>query len=984
MRPAAWRASALGWTLAAAAALAQPILPPDEVRFPPPLSPQESLATIKVAPGLAVELVAAEPQVQDPIDVAWGADGRMWVVEMADYPSGLDAAGTPGGRVRVLESTRRDGHFDKSTLFASGLRFPMSAVPWRDGVLVAAAPDILFLQDTDGDGRADRSTPLFTSLGLGNQQHMANGLQWGLDGWLYIANGGTRGRIASAKTGESFEMGRDVRIQPDLGLADAQSGRSQFGRNRDDWGNWFGNNNTNPVWHYALEDHYLRRNPQLVPPNPVVTVPEIPGAAPVYPISATLARFNSPKGFNHFTSACSPVIYRDDFLGPGYEGNVFVSEPVHNLVHREVVSPRGTTFTSRRAPEEQATEFLASSDNWARFVNTRAGPDGALYVVDMYRLVIEHPQYIPGEWMRRIPDVRAGADRGRIYRVVPRGRPLRPVPDLARARTAELVAALESPSGTLRDLAQQQLVWRGARDAAPALERLARHAARPQTRVQAWCTLDLLGQLSPALLRSALEDPHPGVRRQAVRLTDAFAGRAPELLEALLRLVGDADALVRQQVAYALGGWNEPAAGAALARLTATSEDPFIVAAAWSSAGPHLAEIVARLEPDAGVDRTLVEMAVAPANRAVLARLLAGIGATSTARPTTGRLTALAQVFDSLARHNVSWANLTTTGSGDLKEAARGAAGWIARARELAGAADTSAELRVAAIGLLGREPAAQTADLELLSSLLGRQHPVSVQVAAIAAMRNLGGGEVPGRLLAGWGAHGPQVRGAVLDVLTSRPAWAAALLDRVAADRDLLAQIDTAHRAALTGHRDARVAERAQDLFTARVDANRQGAIDRYEAAMAGLKGDVRRGAEVFQAACSACHRFGGTAGGAIGPDLAGISDRSAAYLLVHVLDPNRVVESRYVLYSAVRQDGRALAGMIADEAGSSLTLVGLDGAAQVVLRSDLKSLESTGRSLMPEGLESAVTPQAMADLVLFLADGATPTRPRGGRKKR
>jgi glucose/arabinose dehydrogenase len=202
--------------------MAQPILPPKQVKYPPPLSPIQSLSTFKVPAGLKVELVASEPAVSDPIDIAWGSDGRMWVVEMADYPSGIDGKGKPGGRVRVLESTQRDGRYDKSTLFADGLKFPTSAVPWRDGVLVTAAPDILFLQDTDGDGRADRTTKLFTNLGEGNPQHMANGLQWGLDGWLHLANGGTRGDIASAKTGRSVEMGRDVRIKPDEGLAEPQ------------------------------------------------------------------------------------------------------------------------------------------------------------------------------------------------------------------------------------------------------------------------------------------------------------------------------------------------------------------------------------------------------------------------------------------------------------------------------------------------------------------------------------------------------------------------------------------------------------------------------------------------------------------------------------------------------------------------------------------------------------------------------------------
>ncbi|MBI4624139.1 MAG: hypothetical protein HY736_13105, partial [Verrucomicrobia bacterium] len=360
------------------------LAPPPNVVLPAGRSPAESLAAIKVPADLQVELVAAEPLVLDPIDVSWGPDGRMWVVEMADYPLGMEGRGKPGGRIRFLESSKADGHYDKSTLFADGLNYPNSVVPWRQGVLVAATPDILYLEDTDGDGKADRVERILTGLGAGNQQHRANGLQWGLDGWLYLANGDSGGKITLARSGQSLDLGqRDFRLKPDEGRAEVQSGRSQWGRNRDDWGNWFGCNNSNPIWHYALEDHYLRRNPHLAPPNSTVTVSKTPGASQVYPLSETIARFNDPFGANRFTCACGTMIYRDDLLGAAYAGNVFICEPVHNLVHREIVQPAGVTFTSHRAPEEQTSEFFASSDNWSRFTALRAGPDGAVYIVDM-------------------------------------------------------------------------------------------------------------------------------------------------------------------------------------------------------------------------------------------------------------------------------------------------------------------------------------------------------------------------------------------------------------------------------------------------------------------------------------------------------------------------------------------------------------------------------------------------------------------------
>ena len=553
------------------------VAPPAQVELPSAKTPAESLAAIMVPSEFEVELVAAEPLVMDPIDIAWGADGRLWVVEMADYPLGLDGKGSPGGRIRFLESTRRDGIYDRSTLFADGLQYPTSVMPWRNGVLVVAVPEVLFLGDTDSDGRADRTTTLFTGLGEGNQQHLTNGLQWSLDGWLQMANGNSGGRISSPKADRVIEVGqRDFRLQPDQGGIDLLLGQSQFGRNRDDWGNWFGCNNSNPIWHYALNDRYLRRNPHLMAPNAVVSVAAESGAARVYPRSKTLARFNDPEGVDHFTSACGVMIYRDDWLGSDFAGNVFVADPVHNLVHREWVRPMGVTFRSERPPGEQQSEFFASTDNWSRFTAVRGGPDGALYVVDMYRLVIEHPQWIPAAWQKELGDLRVGEKQGRIYRIRPKGKSLRTVPRLdATADATSLMAALESPSGTLRDLAQQQLVWREEKSMAPAIERLVTQAPLPQSRVQALWTLQLLGALREETVIQALGDPHPGVRRQAVELSESFTDTSPTLLGFVTVLADDSDPLVRLQLAYTLGEWKEPAAGVALARLLRADDDRF-------------------------------------------------------------------------------------------------------------------------------------------------------------------------------------------------------------------------------------------------------------------------------------------------------------------------------------------------------------------------------------------------------------------------
>ena len=314
------------------------------------------------------------------------------------------------------------------------------------------SPQVFYAEDTDGDGKADLQEPLLEGFNEGNQQHRVNGLRWGLDNWLYLANGDSGGQIRSQKTQKVVGIGgRDVRFRPDTGELDAEAGQTQFGRNRDDWGNWFGGNNANPMWHYVMQDSYLRRNPHVAPPEIRQHVSVQPGASPVFPASRTLARFNDFNMSNRFTSACSPEVYRDNLLGlplpdAWSAAHVFICEPVHNLVHREVMTSEGVSFSSQRADDEQRSEFLASSDNWFRPVMARTGPDGGLWIADMYRAVIEHPEWIPQSWQRKL-DLRAGTTMGRIYRVVPEKVSARPMVRLDQLDTPGLVAALETTNG---------------------------------------------------------------------------------------------------------------------------------------------------------------------------------------------------------------------------------------------------------------------------------------------------------------------------------------------------------------------------------------------------------------------------------------------------------------------------------------------------------------------------------------------------------
>ncbi len=607
--------------------------------MPPPKSPAEALTCFRVRPGFRVELVAAEPLVIDPISFDWGADGRLWVVEMRDYPLGMDGKGKPGGVVKVLEDTDGDGRYDKATTFLEGLAFPSSVMPWRKGALIAAAPDLIYAEDTDGDGRADVRQVLFTGFNPGNQQHRFNGFEWGLDGWIYAANGDSGGTVKSLKTGKIISIsGRDIRFRPDTGEIETVSAATQFGRRRDDWGNWFGNNNPTWLWHVTLPEHYLRRNPQLAVKRVLHVLANYDDSTRVFPASAAMVRPNQPWSLNHVTSGCSPCPYRDDWFGPEFATTVFASEPVHNVVHREVLVPAGAGFTSHRAAGEEQSEFLASTDNWFRPVTTKTGPDGALYVADMYRFVIEHPEWISPEMQARL-DLRAGADRGRIYRVVPEGKARRPIPNLAAKNTSELVAAMDSVNGWQRDTVQRLLVEQADASALDALAQLLTLTHAPQVRLQALATLRALDarfpesmieslglrrSLTPIRVAAALADPHPAVRCEALRQSETLAGKSEAVFTAVAALALDSDAAVRLQVAFSLGAWPPEKAEPLLRQLAARDDADELLRIAIMSSLPPESPLFAQLKSDAPIPKPAAASVVLTPSSSDRAQVIAG------------------------------------------------------------------------------------------------------------------------------------------------------------------------------------------------------------------------------------------------------------------------------------------------------------------------------------------------------------------------
>ncbi len=950
-----------------------------------PLSPSESLAKVHVPAGFRVEMIASEPQVVDPVAFDWDSAGRLWVVEMSDYPLGMDGKGRPGGKVRVLEDVDRDGIYESSHLFADGLNFPNGIMTWRDGVLITAAPQLLFLRDTDGDGSMDKQEVLLEGFSQGNQQLRINHLRWGLDNWVYCANGGHHAnhglgtKVFSPRNGQSYEIGsRDFRFQPDTGALELESGPSQYGRNRDAWGHWFGTQNANPLWHYVLPDRYLARNP-YVPTISAIQHVVPPNSPPVYPASQPEKRFHSFEQSGRFTSACSGMVYGDSELfsvGPPF--HAFTCEPFHNLVQHNVLQEAGVSFASSRPIGEGPYDFFASEDRWCRPVMIRTGPDGALWIADMYRYMIEHPDWLPAEGKAELlPHYRLGDDRGRIYRITKEGVPRDNRLDFEKTDTDSLVVALNSTHEWRRDKAHQMLLWNreSSTVAAPSLKAMARSAQLPQTRVQSLYVLEGLGQLAVPDIVLALKDPSPRVREVALRLAESRS--EPEIIESAVALATDADVKVCLQLALSIGQWNDTRAADALVVLAKRfADDPFVRSAIMSSALPHVKVLLNGLtEADpktlAFFRDPLLRLAVGRGDQTVLAMLLANALKTNK----DDRIAVLDDYLGALQSLQVDLYQMASAdANGPVSRLIEGLNAELESARGEVEIGECSESRRLACAQLMTRVTHYRKVGAHSLASLLRPQIDLSLQSRAIVALTQSGIEEVPQLFATAWTELSPDLRIQVVDALLSREAWTEDLLNRLIKGEMSAGSLSLTQRSQLAQHPHSKIQQLAASVFDEVGKSTRKQILDQYREALV-LNGAVNKGESVFRRACANCHRRGDI-GHDVGPNLATVVTHAPEKLLTNIIDPNIDIQPGYQSYSCLLETGEILTGLLAAETANSVTIKQVNGASRSIARSEIERMQNSNVSFMPEGLETSITVSDMADLLAFLRQAIEPTQ--------
>jgi len=1015
----------------------------------PPFTPTDALTTFRLPEGFRIELVVAEPDVADPVAMAFDPQGRIYAVEMIDYPDEKE----PEGRIRLLEDHDGDGRFETSFIFADGFHFPTGVMPWKEGILVAAAPDIFYLVDSDGDHRADKRQVLLSGFNPFNPQLRVNGLLYGIDNWIYGAypkyGPSRRNPEQFGKPGSPLyfpdhpevppvdiaRLGTDFRFRPDQLKIEPTAGNSQYGNTFNGRHHRFGLWNNNHIRHMVIESRYLERNPYQSVASAMQFPSDHENQSIVYPITEHAIYIHESQ-VGMFTSACGNTAYTGGNFPPPYDHSYFVCEPVHNLVHSDLLTPHGATYVARRTVDK--AEFLASTDGWFKPVFTTVGPDGALYVVDYYRKYVEHPDYVP-EGMEGKFDLRAGAGQGRVYRVLHNGSKTGPKPRLKDASSAELVSHLSNSNLWWRTTAQRLLVERQDTSVVLQLEALARQSATPQGRAHALWTLEGLGELKAERVLAALEDQSPLVREQAIRLSEEFfvppggitsKNKRPPLdkgglqgdgfssnvtptkiRQKLLEMTGDPDGRVLFQLLCTLGTNVDGLAFAALTNITlAHIEDSWFQIAALSAAPVSGSRWFRAFErqpgflsaPSRGKEDFLKRAASivgAKQHNREMAALLAAVN-----RPTGAdwwRVATLAGLAEGMQRGGRRQAALSLAAQATLFELL-GASPKVAsaaldviekttpsdlprlqtgiqRSGGVARDEKTPLEVRVNAVRLLGLDRS--NSSLTLLDQLLVPQQPTEIQRAAASSMLRRGDPSIVRILIDKWKDFPVPVSEAVWNALLRNTEHLSLLFDAIEASKLQPFSFNVARVNQVLRHSDDGVRKRAKTLF-AEVASDRQKIISSYHDA-ASRRGDVARGKDVFRRVCSGCHRIGDM-GSEVGPDLVNLGGRlTKGNLLTQILDPNASIAAGYEEYFIETADGRTISGILVEDSATSLTLRRKEGHQDTLLRSNIARMRTSTVSAMPEGHEREINSQQMSDLLEYLQNLGSVPAPKAERPR-
>ena len=954
----------------------------------PPKSAEEENATFQLEPGSRIELVAAEPLVFDPVWIDFDHRGRMFVAEYSDYPIGpVDGNGKeskdaePLSRIVLLEDEDGDGRMDKRTVFADKLKFCHSFMPLMGGILAGAQTEIVFLKDTDGDNVADVREVWFDGFTPAHPQMQIGCPRWGLDNKIYLtyAPGNVRCRRPGFETDQPVKMPRqDMRFDPLTMKFETISGLGQFGNTIDNNGHRFFCTNRNPIMMEMIPHEIALQNSFVSIGKRHTDVGPSGGDTKVFPLVAMKSNWLAHAGTH--TSACGVTAYRGDLWDADFQRSVFACEPVGHLVTRSIVSPQvdSPALTARRA--RQNADFLASSDTWFRPASLRTGPNGALYLADMYRMWVEHPKFLPPDIAARI-DWRAGEDRGRIWRIVPDEKQEVKTSFEAPQATEDWFPLLGDSNGWRRQMAQQTLVTSDDDSVSEKLKTWLKTPRSGLAAIHGLRTIHGRGDLKPEDIDrfGGRDRDFHRYSRNVLRMELA---QGDEQLAGAKMSVQSPSAYVRMKAVLSClrdGKVSDLEREEILkSALLRDANRPWITDAILLATLDHSVFALNTMRGSVG------QLKETPAAHSLLYRLGELTGKTGSPKRVSealGQANAMSrearwmtsEVLRGLAaglprNRNKKDAKTLSAFLADPPEVGRKASlavrALLDRLTDQALDRKERTEDRVAAITLLPLKGRPEV--VSSVKELLVPGESQDIQRATIEIARQNGGEEATSVILSRWNNLAPAVRGDALSLLMSRTASTAALLNEMQSGAIPSSVIDIDQRVRLLQNRDAGIKKLATKIFGGVVSADRKAVADKYEPAIT-MESSAERGLAVFKKSCSKCHRIDGQ-GSNVGPDISDTRNRSRDALLYDILDPNRRVDPQFTSYIVVTNDGRTYNGLLVSDTGSQIVLRQAEGKEQTISRDEIDELQATTKSLMPEGVEKDVDLQQMADLLEFL----------------
>ncbi len=1005
---------------------------PDDA--PQPLAPSDAVQSFKLPPGLRIELVASEPLIHEPSGVCWDEQGRLFVCELHGYnldgqidvdelnktgkldkvvrrffvPEHIEKAAEAGtfGTVKRLIDTNGDGLMDKSEVWADRLPACFGICPARGGIIVVAAPDIIYLADRDGDGKAEVREVLFTGFPTGVLDRRMGTPQWGLDDWIYVGRAHAEATITGPHLKKPVPLpNSDFRFKPDGSAIEPISGAvSGLGHTFTESGDRFVSSVGWPA-HFVvpLPWQSLARNPYVAsPPLTAQVFPdrrvyptskahpwrsrraEDPGFSKFYTDGWGIAE-SAPNGY--FTSCCGPLVYQDNVL-PGLRGQLLACEPAQNLIHRSVITRDGLRLMLSRARGEEASEFLTSTDSWFHPIAMTHGPDGCVWITDFYREIIEDYSAIP-RYLQQQYGVTNGKDRGRIWRLAQsRGSLSEPTfvrgtnnDNMSRLSAADLANEVGSTLFWRRQTARRLLTERKQTDAAPRLIALAREAKESATVINALHTLDALGELKPELLESLLTHTDSGVRRQVMQFAERRLPEQPDLLTAALRLADDSEAIMRLQLALSLGASRDPRVLPLLAKLARQyGDDPWMATAILSTlagrGGEMLAELL-RPEPELMQAQRLLEpLCAAIAALRQEQELGAALVTIATVEDQAVQLACLRGIRSSFgsasaislseeARQSVK--KLTASDNADIRSLAQ----LLVRLMKLESPADRVARLAQARLRL---HDVALNADMRLV---------------AITELAGDDDASIAPTLIAELASATPRLHEAILNAVFSRQDRIPALLDGLEQKSVAPTSLSAVQRSLLLENKDDAIRTRAGQLLTTAKSAS----LELFPVYAAALKErrDVARGQQIFREICGQCHQAHGLGVSvAIGPDLSSEFQRAEETIIRDILAPSDVISPGYMTYVVATKSGQVFTGLLASESPTSIALkqmpqspltlnpqrpaddapkpAPVNGRVHAILRNTIDEIRVSPISLMPEDLVKRLKPQDVADVIAWI----------------